>query len=69
VEPGDGSVSVTTQTLGAPYDIPVTGDWDGNGVTDLGTWAPSTATYTLRTTPARARATAPVTTVRFGRVR
>jgi hypothetical protein len=28
--------------------MPVTGDWNGNGTTDVGVWAPDTATYSLR---------------------
>ena len=30
-----------------PNDLPVTGDWDGNGVTDLGVYDQATATFTL----------------------
>ena len=28
--------------------LPVAGDWDGNGVTDLGTWNPTTQTFYQR---------------------
>ena len=38
-----------TVTLGALGDRPVTGDWNGDKITDLGVWTPSTATFTLRT--------------------
>jgi hypothetical protein len=41
----DGSVQKVT--LGDANDLPVTGDWDGNGVTDLGVYDQATATYTL----------------------
>ena len=34
--------------LGDAGDIPVTGDWDGDGRTDLGVFDPTTATFTLR---------------------
>ena len=34
--------------LGDSDDLPVTGDWDGDGVTDLGVYDSATATYTLR---------------------
>ena len=36
----------------------VTGDWDGNGRTDLGVWHPSTAQFLQRMAPAP---TAPAT--------
>ena len=31
-----------------PGDLPVTGDWDGNGRTDIGVWSPTTATFSQR---------------------
>ena len=34
--------------LGDADDLPVTGDWDGNGVTDVGVFDQATATFTLR---------------------
>ena len=36
-------------TFGSLGDRPVTGDWDGDGNTDLGVFSASTATFTLRT--------------------
>jgi hypothetical protein len=54
--------------FGLSTDLPVTGDWDGNGITDVGIWRPATATYELRVTPAAAR-TATVTAMKFGRPR
>ena len=33
---------------GSPGHHPVVADWDGDGVTDLGTWAPRTAVWTQR---------------------
>jgi hypothetical protein len=44
-------ITTSTVVLGTATDLPVTGDWDGNGTTDLGVWSPSTATYQLRPTP------------------
>ena len=35
--------------LGDVDDLPVTGDWNGDKVTDLGVFDPGTATFTLRT--------------------
>jgi hypothetical protein len=38
----DPTISLTPDTVyanfGAPDDIPVTGDWDGKGKTEVGTW-------------------------------
>jgi hypothetical protein len=72
----DGYATVTQVTLGSATDLPVTGDWDGDGVTDVGTWTPGTATYTLRVTPpgpptARWSSTAEpeLRTIYFGRPR
>ena len=36
-------------TLGSADDWPVTGDWNGDRVTDIGVYDPGTATFTLRT--------------------
>jgi hypothetical protein len=58
-------VTTTAVQLGTPTDLPVTGDWDGNGVSDLGAWSPSTATYQLRPTPATGQV-ATVTRTRMG---
>ena len=38
--------------LGDADDLPVTGDWDGNGTTDLGVFDQATATFTLRSVDA-----------------
>ena len=53
-----------------PGDLPVTGDWDANGKTDVGVWNPGTATFSQRRakSPVSARAV-PVTDIRFGRRR
>jgi len=56
----------TSVTLGAEWDLPVTGDWDGDGRTDVGVWAPDTAMYSLRVIPRSGRATDTVVTQRFG---
>jgi len=34
--------------VGAPGEIPVVGDWNGDGVDDFGAYDPLTATWTLR---------------------
>ncbi len=56
--------------FGVPGDLPVTGDWDGNGKTDVGVWNPATATFSERRS---ASPTAPqvrrVVSVVFGDVR
>ena len=55
-------------------DLPVTGDWDGNGITDLGVWSPGHGDVRRRAGPRRwprrprASAMEP-TTIRFGRPR
>ncbi len=36
--------------FGSPGDIPITGDWDGNGTTTIGVYRPTTATFYLRNT-------------------
>jgi len=36
--------------FGAPGDLPVAGDWDGNGTTTIGVYRPSTNVYYLRNT-------------------
>ena len=38
--------------LGDADDLPVTGDWNGDGRTDLGVYDKATATFTLRTVTA-----------------
>ena len=39
--------TTTKVVLGDADDLPVTGDWDGNGTTDLGVYDQNTATFTL----------------------
>ena len=65
VQTGTGAVTTTTALLGTSAELPVSGDWDGNGTSDLGVWTPGTATYQLRPTPA-AGAAATVTPTRMG---
>jgi hypothetical protein len=38
-----------TVTFGSLGDRPVTGDWNGDKLTDLGVYSASTSTFTLRT--------------------
>ncbi len=42
-----GSSTVLAIALGQTGDIPVTGDFDGDGVIDCGTYRPSNATWTI----------------------
>ena len=37
------------QCGGQPGDVPVTGDFDGDAITDIGVWRPSSATWFIRT--------------------
>jgi hypothetical protein len=48
---------------GVPGDLPVTGDWNGDKITDVGVWRPSTATYHLRKPTVNARTFATAQTV------
>jgi hypothetical protein len=36
-----------TRTFGAPGDLPIIGDWNGDGVDDIGTYTPATTTFTM----------------------
>jgi hypothetical protein len=47
--------------------VPVTGDWDGNGITDLGVWTPATATFLKRGGVAPTGAIGRVKRLQFGR--
>jgi hypothetical protein len=58
----DGAVTIERVPFGTATSLPVVGDWDGDGVDDLGTWAPGTATFSTRTD-------ADVTTSRYGQPR
>ncbi len=58
-----------TVPFGQAGDLPVTGDWDGNGFTDLGGWRPGTATFLNRQAPSLTADARTVTAVRFGRPR
>jgi hypothetical protein len=40
--------TLSTVKLGTVGQLPVTGDWNGDGITDLGTYNPSTAVWSLR---------------------
>ena len=46
--PRRATASVPAVTLGDTNDLPVTGDWDGDGRTDVGVYDQATATFTLR---------------------
>jgi hypothetical protein len=43
----DPGVDVVTVAFGVPTDKPVTGDWNGDGPTDVGVWRPSTGSFYL----------------------
>ncbi len=58
VAPGD----IRVTRLGSVGALPVTGDWNGDGRTDIGVFEPSLGKYTLRTRPIGPAAT----TVVFG---
>jgi hypothetical protein len=36
---------------GTPTSLPVAGDWNEDGLGDVGVWNPATATFSLRLTP------------------
>jgi len=40
--------TTTTLALGTPTDIPVPGDYDGDGVTDIAVFQPATSTWVAR---------------------
>ena len=44
--------TITPVYLGDIGELPVTGDWDGDGVTDLGVYDQATSVFTLRTVDA-----------------
>jgi hypothetical protein len=54
---------------GLPGDLPVTGDWNGDGVSDLGVWSPGTATFTQGLGRAPTSARGVLRTIRFGNPR
>jgi hypothetical protein len=45
----DGAAGGDTQTspFGLATDVPVTGDWNGDGTDDVGYWRPSTRKFSL----------------------
>ncbi len=45
-----GGPSIGGFGFGQPGDVPIAGDWDGNGTTTIGVYRPSTATFYLRNT-------------------
>jgi PKD repeat protein len=45
------TVPVTRATFGLSTDIPVTGDWDGDGNTEVGVFRPSTRQFIFNTVP------------------
>ncbi|MCW2710786.1 MAG: hypothetical protein JWP24_980 [Marmoricola sp.] len=47
--PRGSSYALKRIAYGQSTDVPITGDWNGDGVTDLGVWRPSTAQYLMRT--------------------
>jgi hypothetical protein len=45
---GSGPPSISAFKFGSPGDIPIMGDWDGDGVFTIGVFTPATATFHLR---------------------
>lgn len=45
---GADTVTIVPLTFGNPNDVPITGDWDGSGKTQIGVYRPSTRTFYLR---------------------
>jgi hypothetical protein len=50
LDPVTGAEVLTQIQFGTPGTgvLPVVGDWDGNGITDLGTWNSDTQTFYQR---------------------
>ncbi len=44
---GADTVTVVALTYGNPNDVPITGDWDGSGRTQIGAYRPSNRTFYL----------------------
>jgi hypothetical protein len=44
---GADTVTIVPLTYGNPNDVPITGDWDGSGKTQIGVYRPSNATFYL----------------------
>ena len=55
--------------FGTPGDVPVTGDWDGNGITDVGVYDPVTGQFAERTAPSISLVRAHVRRVGFAHAR
>jgi hypothetical protein len=45
---GNGVITSSSAVFGTPGDVPVPADYDGDGVTDLATWTPSTGMWNVR---------------------
>src|SRR6202008_3744906 len=43
-----GAPDITSFVYGAPGDLPIMGDWNGDGVFTVGAYDPKTATFHLR---------------------
>jgi hypothetical protein len=57
----DGTVD--TVIFGSQGNLPVIGDWNADGVSDLGVWNPTTGIFSERLGPVR------TASIRFGRLR
>lgn len=44
---GAAGGDILTSAFGVENDLPVTGDWDGDGIDDVGVWRPSTRQFML----------------------
>ena len=65
----DGLSWTAQVPFGVAGDLPVTGDWDGNGRADVGVWSPTTAAFSQRRAAKPTATRASVTQTVFGNPR
>jgi hypothetical protein len=64
-----GAVVLRPVRFGSSTSLPVTGDWNGDGITDLGVWGTPTGRFALRVTDKGSATDVGVRRVRWGRMR